>query len=40
MFSEGQHTIHEGDKIGQMHGADEGKVTNISREQRLLLVDS
>lgn len=33
------HTVHEGDEIGQVHGADEGKVANIGGEQRLLLVD-
>lgn len=33
-------TVHESDEIGQMHGTDEGKVSNISGEKRLLLVDS
>lgn len=33
-------TIHEGDQVGQVHGADQRKVSHVIGEEHLLLVGS
>jgi hypothetical protein len=35
----GAHTVHESDQISKVHGPHEREVSNISRQERLLLVD-